>query len=114
MAKLNGPLFSLDARGKLGRALVYSIWKGLNYVRKYIIPHNPRTDAQMLIRGYFTSAVNAYQGEDESTWNAWEAAVKRIGRPMTGFNFFVGNFIKHMIENEGTAPTPPFLPPGAS
>ena len=30
MARLNGPLFSLDARGKLGRALIYSIWKGLN------------------------------------------------------------------------------------
>jgi len=30
MARLNGPLFSLDARGKLGRALIYSIWKGLS------------------------------------------------------------------------------------
>ena len=49
MAKLYGPLFSLDARGKLGKALVYSIWKGLNYVRKYVIPANPNTAAQLKV-----------------------------------------------------------------
>ena len=44
MAKVNGPLFSLDARGQLGKALVYAIWKGLNYARKYVIPFNPKTE----------------------------------------------------------------------
>ena len=33
MAKLHGPLFSLDARGQLGKTLVYSIWKGLNILK---------------------------------------------------------------------------------
>jgi len=80
MARLNGPLFSLDARGKLGWALIYSIWMGINYARKYIIPANPSTDAQMLIRGYFTTAVDAYQLEEQTTRNAWDAAIKKPGR----------------------------------
>lgn len=111
MAKLHGPLFSLDARGKLGRALVYSIWKGLNYARKYVIPHNPKTEAQELIRGYFSTAVAAYQAEDESTWATWESVIRGKSKAMTGFNYYVGRYIKYLIDSEGTPPTPPFLPP---
>ena len=50
MAKVNGPLFSLDARNKVGDAIVYSIWKGRNYVRSRVVPHNPKTEAQGLVR----------------------------------------------------------------
>ena len=110
MAKLNGPLFSLDARGKLGRSLVYSIWKGINYVRKYVIPHNPRTDAQVTIRNYFATAVNAYQAELQETRDAWDAAIKQLGKPMTGFNYYLGLYVKYLIDNTGTPPTPPFQP----
>ncbi len=38
MAKVKAPLFSLDARGKIADTLVYAVWKGLNYCRKYVIP----------------------------------------------------------------------------
>ena len=50
MAKVNGPLFSLDARNKVGDAIVYSIWKGRNYVRSRIVPHNPKSDDQAAAR----------------------------------------------------------------
>lgn len=33
MAKVTGPLFSLDAMGKLADTLVYAICKGLNYLQ---------------------------------------------------------------------------------
>jgi len=57
VAKLKGPLFSLSASGKLADALVYLGWKGLNNVRQYVIPANPRTDPQKLQRSYLTTAV---------------------------------------------------------
>ena len=114
MAKLHGPLFSLDARGKLGKALVYSIWKGINYARKYVIPANPNTAAQQTIRGYFTLAVAAYQAEDQATIDAWDAAIKKHGKAMTGFNYYVGLYVKYLIDNTGTPPTPPFMPPSGS
>ena len=44
--------------------------------------------------------------------DAGAAAVSALGRPMTGFNYYVGLYIKYLIENSGTPPTPPFMPPG--
>ena len=111
MAKLHGPLFSLDARGQLGKALVYSIWKGLNYARKYVIPSNPNTAAQQTIRGYFSTAVAAYKAEDQATKDAWDAAIAALGKPMTGFNYYLGLYVRYLIDNTGTPPTPPFMPP---
>ena len=46
MAKTSGPLFSLDARGKFGGAAVYSVWKGISYVRQLVTPANPMTTNQ--------------------------------------------------------------------
>lgn len=46
MAKVTGPLFSIGARGKLGKAIVYSAWKGINVVREYLIPSNPQSTNQ--------------------------------------------------------------------
>lgn len=57
MAKLKGPLFSLGASQQLGKALVFFPWKGLNVVREYVVPSNPKTSGQTTQRGYLTSAV---------------------------------------------------------
>lgn len=46
MAKVQGPLFSIEARGALAQAMVYFPWKGRNIVRKWMIPSNPQTGAQ--------------------------------------------------------------------
>lgn len=50
MAKLTGPLFSLDARGKLGGALVYIGWKGIKTVRQFLVPANPKSSGQGDVR----------------------------------------------------------------
>lgn len=59
MAKLKAPLFSLGASGALGKALVFMPWKGLDCVREYVVPANPRSPLQVAQRGYFTAAVAA-------------------------------------------------------
>jgi hypothetical protein len=46
MAKTSGPLFSMDASGTIGKAIVYSKWKGVNYVRQWLKPNNPQGAAQ--------------------------------------------------------------------
>lgn len=50
MAKVSGPLFSLDARGKLGKALVFIGWKGVKDVRQWLTPSNPQSSKQGDIR----------------------------------------------------------------
>ena len=58
MAKLKAPLLSLGASQQLGKALVFFTWKGLDVVREYVIPANPRTALQTTQRGYLTTMVN--------------------------------------------------------
>ena len=46
MAKVTGPLMSMDASGKFGGTLVLSKWKGRNDVRQLVIPANPNSQGQ--------------------------------------------------------------------
>ena len=55
MARLTAPLLSLDARGQIGKALVFSGWKGIKYARQYVIPANPQSVAQQEVRGVFST-----------------------------------------------------------
>ncbi len=50
MALVEGPLFSLEARGKIGNVMVHFPWKGRAVVRKWLKPTNPRDIDQKLIR----------------------------------------------------------------
>lgn len=46
MAKVTGPLQSFSASGKLADSIVFGAWKGINYVRQYVIPSNPQSSGQ--------------------------------------------------------------------
>ena len=49
-ATVDGPLFSLEARGKIGNAMVFFPWKGKHAVRRWLKPTNPRDIDQKLVR----------------------------------------------------------------
>ena len=57
MAKLKAPLMSLGAAGAIGKALVFFSWKGLDVVREYVIPANPKSELQIAQRALFTDAI---------------------------------------------------------
>ena len=50
MAKVYMPLLSAQASGKLAKSMVHFYWKGLNVVRQWVIPTNPRDVDQKLVR----------------------------------------------------------------
>jgi len=50
MAKVSAPLLSMDARNKIGNALVFIGWKGLKTVRMWLKPAQPRTGKQGDVR----------------------------------------------------------------
>jgi len=74
MAKLTAPLFSFGASGKLADSLVFGSWKGLNIVRKYVIPANPQSDAQVIQRDYFEEAVDKVHAVQILVTHALDAA----------------------------------------
>lgn len=111
MAKLTAPLFSLKASQKLGNALVYFSWKGLNCVRTYVIPANPKTTAQNTQRGYLTAAVSAIHAAQVLAANPLvaldTAAYSLLGSieatPRTWFNTVCRQWIKQKVAGKLTA-----------
>ena len=97
MAKVHAPLFSFNASGALAKSLVYFGWKGIDVVRSYVTPSNPKTTAQVTQRGYFTAAVtkihdtmalatHALDADDKSAY-ARLASIR--ANPRTWFNEIV-------------------------
>lgn len=59
MAKLTGPLFSMDASGSFAGAMVFSKWKGRNYARQLVIPSNPHSADQEAARNHVRTSGSA-------------------------------------------------------
>lgn len=99
MAKLVAPLFSFSARGQLAKTLVYSGWKGIDDVRSYAVPANPRSSGQQTQRGYFTESVDAWHNtgltaDDIEAWNRW---ANTLPRPQSGFNAFCAAWMNYRV-----------------
>jgi len=95
MAKVTAPLFSLKASGQLAKTLVYLNWKGIEDVRQYVIPANPKTAGQQAQRGYMANAVTAwhidgYTAADVAAWNLYALAQKIAA---SGFNMFTRFYV---------------------
>lgn len=86
MAKVTGPLMSMDASGKFGDALVFGKWKGRNVVRQYTKPSNPQTSLQ-------TDTRNALRVLAAGQAFAAATALKRSGETVTD-----------LVELKATAP----------
>lgn len=84
MARVTGPLFSLGASGQIANALVYADWKGLDYVRQYVIPENPNTANQQEVRGVFATLTEMFKRMPQLARDPWQAAVR--GLPLTDRN----------------------------
>lgn len=50
MAKVTGPLFSVEAAGAYAGVIVFAKWKGRQYVRQLVIPANPHSADQEAVR----------------------------------------------------------------
>lgn len=118
MAKLKAPLMSLGASGKLGDALVYFGWKGLDVVREYVVPANPKTTGQVTQRGYLTDAVAAIHTEqalaalalnaaDVIAYALWASVVQTA---TTWFN----QVVRHWIDISIAGKTPAIFREGVS
>ena len=72
MAGVKGPLMSFDASGKLADSIVFSKWKGRNYVRQLVTPHNPKSVAQVGMRAMFAFCAQEWTGIGDANQATWE------------------------------------------
>ena len=95
MARVTGPLFSLDASGTIAGAMTFSKWKGINYVRLRVTPANPQTASQTSQRNTLAAATSVWKWStslDATSKASWNTSAS--GKGMSGFNRFTSVFIR--------------------
>lgn len=104
MATVTGPLLSLDASGSVASTIVFSRWKGINYVRQRVIPTYSNTTEQAAIRDLIRKASIAWATGatigaveiDTAYKTAYAEAAS--GSAYSGFNLFIRDAV---AKNEG-------------
>jgi len=116
LAKVTGPLFSSEARGKLG-GLIYGTHRGTSVVRVKHAPAQPHTDLQLQVRSQAIDLARLWQtNENQAAWNEYAAqhptsdGMGNSVRP-SGFNCFVGLNTRARQLYQAPVDSPPILPP---
>lgn len=86
MAKVIAPLLSMGASGQIGKTQVFSNWRGTKYVRRYVIPANPKTTQQDYTRSIFLFLNETWKLLAPAVQAVWTAFAK--GKAMTDRNMW--------------------------
>lgn len=79
MATVKLPMMSLDASGAIGRAIVFSKWKGRNYIRKLVKPHQPRSGLQVGQRAAMKFLTKNWSSLTATIQGHWATRVAKKG-----------------------------------
>jgi hypothetical protein len=90
MAKPKGPCFALSSKGSIAKTLVYFRSKGRNITREHVVPHNPKTPAQVTTRGHLQDLTTEWRnplrsGADNT---AYRTLSKFSPGGLNGWNMF--------------------------
>jgi hypothetical protein len=111
MARVKGPLFSLDARGNVARGAL-QFRGGLRGTHAYR-PTPPDacgegpSAAQRLHRARYAEAAAAWRALEETTRALWSAAARRHG--VTAWNAYLAGWM--LGTGPGPGPGGPYVPP---
>lgn len=101
MAKVTAPLMGFGASGSLAKSIVHASWRGVPYVRRHVIPSNPRSPAQTTTRSLFSWLQEVWKRMEVDAQTPWFAFAK--GQPLTDRNAFSQANMKAMIGMTDTA-----------
>jgi hypothetical protein len=111
MAKLQyGPIVT-SASGKVA-GVVFSIWKGVQYVKRWVKPTYTNTAAQILIRDAFAALCQLWKYLPSSVVLAWTNYAK--GKGIANRNAWIGSNVKNYAAatiGVGTPHNPAYFPP---
>lgn len=85
-----------DIRGRVAGS-VFSLWRGIAYVKKFSKPGNPNTSAQQAIRAAFAFLTVQWKLLQSELVAAWQLYSE--GKSFTGRNAFIGQGV---VEQEAT------------
>ncbi len=105
MARVTGPLMSMEASGTIGKTLTFANWVGRQYVRRWTRPANPQTADQMDQRNAFSvigvgvSQANKCLQVNSSTTKTDEQAFR--GKTPSGMRW--NGYIQKVLTGSGAA-----------
>jgi len=88
MAKVTAPLLSFGARGTIAKVQTYASWRGVPYVRRHVIPANPKTIGQVLTRDIFKALNVRWKTGGPLLRAPWDRFA--VGQSFLGFNQYIG------------------------
>jgi hypothetical protein len=107
----------MGASGQFGKSLVAASWKGVAYMRRYVIPANPQTAMQSAVRAAMRLLGASWAPMSAADKALWEA---EVDGPATGLNMWTKASLPSMRDNKGplrlptggiaTAPAAPAAP----
>ena len=80
-------MMSMDASGTIANAATFSKWKGRNYVRARVIPHNPKSVGQVAVRASFKFLAQEWKNIAVGTQALWQPLATAL--VISTFNAFV-------------------------
>lgn len=86
MARISLSPLVVDIRNKVAD-MVFSKWRGINYVRSRVTPSNPNTQAQQDVRNSLARCVDMWQGMQATFTAAWDYVAS--GKSYSGYNRMV-------------------------
>jgi hypothetical protein len=92
MSKTTAPLLSFGAGGAIAKTQVYSSWRGVSYVRKYVVPANPKSVNQEKTRTVFAYLSNVWKNSSSILQAPWTLFSQ--GQPFYNRNAFIGQNTK--------------------
>jgi hypothetical protein len=82
--------FGMVFSGAIGKSIVASSWKGIQYIRAYAKPSDPKTERQTKVRHDFRRAAKSWQALDDYQQHFYE----RIAVGISGYNLFMSRFMR--------------------
>lgn len=98
MAKIKTPSYIKYPGGRMEDAVLYTV-KGRTYMRRYVIPRNPRTEKQTENRSLFAEAMHSWKGLPDKEKEVYRRRTANL--PMHPHNLYISEYIKRERSPEG-------------
>ena len=100
MARIKPASYLKEIRGRFGNIVHYNFY-GRGYARVYVVPVNPDTAAQKIVRKTFGDGVRSWQTLSPEDQYKYNKKARRLA--MSGYNLYISEFMKNSLHGEITA-----------
>ena len=93
--------FGVEFHGAIGTSMIAETWNGINYLKRYAVPRNPRTPRQQARRRRFADAVVAWRRLPPEARRRFQEEGRDL--PLSGYNLFISRFLARGQEDRRQA-----------